>query len=131
MFLTHAIDGLLALAYPQSCKICGASVERRKFGVVCETCWAATRVFKGTEMLCWKCGVLLDFEALPVAADEVRCGRCVTQCFDVARAVGPYKGALRESVLELKRQPRSEEHTSELQSQFHLVCRLLLEKKKK
>src|SRR6266568_7875622 len=32
-----------------------------------------------------------------------------------------------------RRQPdggRSEEHTSELQSQFHLVCRLLLEKKK-
>src|SRR5438309_5194248 len=27
-------------------------------------------------------------------------------------------------------EPRSEEHTSELQSQFHLVCRLLLEKKK-
>src|SRR2546430_13379557 len=29
------------------------------------------------------------------------------------------------------RQPRSEEHTSELQSQSNLVCRLLLEKKKK
>src|SRR6516164_10066358 len=29
------------------------------------------------------------------------------------------------------RAPRSEEHTSELQSQFHLVCRLLLEKQKK
>src|SRR2546429_8968065 len=28
------------------------------------------------------------------------------------------------------RQPRSEEHTSELQSRLHLVCRLLLEKKK-
>src|SRR3989442_9798936 len=27
--------------------------------------------------------------------------------------------------------PRSEEHTSELQSRPHLVCRLLLEKKKK
>src|SRR2546422_9771306 len=26
--------------------------------------------------------------------------------------------------------PRSEEHTSELQSRLHLVCRLLLEKKK-
>ena len=26
---------------------------------------------------------------------------------------------------------RSEEHTSELQSRLHLVCRLLLEKKKK
>src|SRR3989442_3642392 len=30
----------------------------------------------------------------------------------------------------LARQPRSEEHTSELQSRPHLVCRLLLEKKK-
>src|SRR2546422_4350372 len=29
------------------------------------------------------------------------------------------------------RYPRSEEHTSELQSRLHLVCRLLLEKKKK
>src|SRR2546422_5046423 len=30
----------------------------------------------------------------------------------------------------LGRQRRSEEHTSELQSRLHLVCRLLLEKKK-
>src|SRR5438309_7301437 len=29
----------------------------------------------------------------------------------------------------LRSDSRSEEHTSELQSQFHLVCRLLLEKK--
>src|SRR3712207_7426883 len=29
------------------------------------------------------------------------------------------------------REPRSEEHTSELQSRQYLVCRLLLEKKKK
>src|SRR5689334_24615821 len=34
----------------------------------------------------------------------------------------------REIVEENVTQPRSEEHTSELQSQFHLVCRLLLEK---
>src|SRR5689334_23575313 len=34
-----------------------------------------------------------------------------------------------EKVARIK-QERSEEHTSELQSQFHLVCRLLLEKKK-
>src|SRR3989449_11206312 len=32
---------------------------------------------------------------------------------------------------EPRRRPRSEEHTSELQSRLHLVCRLLLEKKKK
>src|SRR5258708_18954146 len=31
----------------------------------------------------------------------------------------------------IQRHPRSEEHTSELQSPDHLVCRLLLEKKKK
>src|SRR2546429_3984523 len=31
----------------------------------------------------------------------------------------------------LSRPRRSEEHTSELQSRLHLVCRLLLEKKKK
>src|SRR2546427_8697674 len=31
----------------------------------------------------------------------------------------------------LSESPRSEEHTSELQSQSNLVCRLLLEKKKK
>src|SRR5467141_5462450 len=30
-----------------------------------------------------------------------------------------------------RRKPRSEEHTSELQSHLNLVCRLLLEKKKK
>src|SRR5438309_2078379 len=37
---------------------------------------------------------------------------------------------LRDWNLLLDRAARSEEHTSELQSQFHLVCRLLLEKKK-
>src|SRR5689334_24662624 len=37
----------------------------------------------------------------------------------------------RGECLRWARVPRSEEHTSELQSQFHLVCRLLLEKKKK
>src|SRR5437867_13155822 len=32
---------------------------------------------------------------------------------------------------EVRPRPRSEEHTSELQSPYDLVCRLLLEKKKK
>src|SRR5256884_1444356 len=34
-------------------------------------------------------------------------------------------------VLEIDLPGRSEEHTSELQSRLHLVCRLLLEKKKR
>src|SRR5258708_27428279 len=36
-----------------------------------------------------------------------------------------------ETGLRSRLRPRSEEHTSELQSPDHLVCRLLLEKKKK
>src|SRR2546430_5751466 len=35
----------------------------------------------------------------------------------------------RTAVSQLRAEPRSEEHTSELQSQSNLVCRLLLEKK--
>src|SRR2546430_6448806 len=38
---------------------------------------------------------------------------------------------LHEPPMALPNQERSEEHTSELQSQSNLVCRLLLEKKKK
>src|SRR5699024_11498114 len=36
-----------------------------------------------------------------------------------------------EAIKRLENDARSEEHTSELQSRFDLVCRLLLEKKKK
>src|SRR5438067_7212830 len=44
------------------------------------------------------------------------------------REAAPEMGCPRRSLLP---EPRSEEHTSELQSRFDLVCRLLLEKKKK
>src|SRR2546422_7651903 len=40
------------------------------------------------------------------------------------------EAAARVSPAFLTRYERSEEHTSELQSRLHLVCRLLLEKKK-
>src|SRR2546427_6054298 len=40
-------------------------------------------------------------------------------------------GATVRWLRDLGARPRSEEHTSELQSQSNLVCRLLLEKKKK
>src|SRR5713226_1081094 len=43
---------------------------------------------------------------------------------DPSRHLGQKRGLFRKV-------PRSEEHTSELQSPVHLVCRLLLEKKKK
>lgn len=75
MFLT---DALLSVLYPQSCRICGASVERRRFGVACEACWKKTQL-------------------------------CEDQC-----AVGWYEGALRESVLLLKRQPHLPRHVVDL-----------------
>src|SRR5689334_23540039 len=56
---------------------------------------------------------------------------CVTmQVFGKSHA---FLGGIDEAIaiLRLCSMERSEEHTSELQSQFHLVCRLLLEKKKK
>src|SRR5947199_3798979 len=43
----------------------------------------------------------------------------------------PARERPRQTVRRRAPRPRSEEHTSELQSLRHLVCRLLLEKKKK
>src|SRR2546429_5605478 len=54
-----------------------------------------------------------------------RPGRRAAQRLDVAGDVMPDADRQRGEV-----GPRSEEHTSELQSRLHLVCRLLLEKKK-
>src|SRR5437867_4956023 len=45
--------------------------------------------------------------------------------------VPPARAAVGEPEDALPHVPRSEEHTSELQSPYDLVCRLLLEKKKK
>src|SRR5690348_18220468 len=45
-------------------------------------------------------------------------------------AAAPKLSAQNIAFNEVARQARSEEHTSELQSPVHLVCRLLLEKKK-
>src|SRR3989449_7683124 len=43
---------------------------------------------------------------------------------------GPGRHGVREGARRPRTRKRSEEHTSELQSRLHLVCRLLLEKKK-
>src|SRR6266478_1936938 len=48
----------------------------------------------------------------------------------VAWVMVPAGAATEQVVMDLARRLRSEEHTSELQSQSNLVCRLLLEKKK-
>src|SRR5258705_4540659 len=50
---------------------------------------------------------------------------------DPASSPGPHRGCRPSGTTTSVRSRRSEEHTSELQSLRHLVCRLLLEKKKK
>src|SRR2546427_7947233 len=71
-------------------------------------------------------------DALPIfdlLADDVRLDRQLTPAAIHQHAQRDALGAA--EVGELIERGRSEEHTSELQSQSNLVCRLLLEKKKK
>jgi ComF family protein len=107
-------DCLLTLAYPQPCKICARSVEQRRFGVACEDCWEATRIFADNETLCWKCGLPALADVALEFRNQVRCLRCDSQSFTAARAVGMYEGALRETLLLLKRQPYLSAHVDEL-----------------
>ncbi|MDQ1637358.1 MAG: hypothetical protein QOF62_697 [Pyrinomonadaceae bacterium] len=98
-------DSCLALLYPQACAVCGDSVESRTLGVACERCWQATQIFTGNETVCWKCGAVSGGVVSPEQREEVRCRRCDADSFTVARAGGTYEGALRASVLALKREP--------------------------
>src|SRR5256884_6401916 len=61
-------------------------------------------------------------DTLRVAKEKYKMGRAMA---------APQIGApVRIVFVQMDKQRRSEEHTSELQSRLHLVCRLLLEKKK-
>src|SRR5256884_2637227 len=84
-------------------------------------------------------------DALPISLSDVPPGTVVLKVTRIGfgpqtRSVTVAAGASAEarfaltpqaSLLEAVVVTRSEEHTSELQSRLHLVCRLLLEKKKK
>lgn len=99
-------DAALALAFPQECAVCGASVEARRDAPACAACWQETRIFSDADALCWRCGALAPGAGV---TDErmgnVRCGLCDEESFDAARAVGAYEGGLRAAVLGLKREP--------------------------
>jgi ComF family protein len=109
MLLTRAsslaYDSLLALVYPQACAVCGGSIESRVLGAACANCWERTQIFSGAETLCWKCGLLSPGTVSPEQREQVRCRRCDADAFTAARACGSYEGALRASVLLLKREP--------------------------
>lgn len=104
--LTSVIyDAALALVYPQACAVCGASVESRHDGVACASCWQTTRIFKEYDTVCARCGAFTEAAINEDRRKTVRCGRCDDDCFDGARASGFYEGALRASILQLKREP--------------------------
>lgn len=95
-------DPLFTLVYPQECRICSKIVEKRKSGVVCEACWNDAEFFTGLETLCKKCGALLS-RSEPLF--ETTCSYCENHFYETARALGPYKGPLAESILHLKKEP--------------------------
>src|SRR5215207_9275123 len=104
--LDRLFDAALALVYPQPCAACGVrSVERRADWPACAGCWGATRLFRGDETLCWKCGAPAGGEVPEGVRPTVRCRRCESEQFTAARACGLYEGALRAAVLNLKREP--------------------------
>src|SRR2546422_2076207 len=61
------------------------------------------------------------------AAFEISCAQFGTNWMKSAPKIAPEMDASPPMTIPTR---RSEEHTSELQSRLHLVCRLLLEKKK-
>src|SRR5689334_23959639 len=74
--------------------------------------------------------ILSLHDALPISV-EARAGEARRDALGIEEQLPDVigGGAHRDLLFDLQG-ARSEEHTSELQSQFHLVCRLLLEKKK-
>src|SRR5689334_24425956 len=66
-------------------------------------------------------------DALPISPSSRACGRTPA----TGRRLSSSRARTTPSGRAARGPTRSEEHTSELQSQFHLVCRLLLEKKNK
>ena len=95
-------DSLLTLIYPQTCHLCGNSVENSADGAACEKCWRKTRIFAGKEVLCAKCGAFLrDYHQ----SVETFCRRCDEHFYDAAKAAGIYGNALSASVVQLKKIP--------------------------
>ena len=109
--LRNIRDGLVGLAYPEECRLCGCAVESWDDGVVCDRCWddpALTRVLGGS--VCAKCGasVASTIGAAECAAPTTPgrlCGLCSSTPYTSARACGVYSGAFEASVLSLKITP--------------------------
>lgn len=95
-------DSLLSLVYPQECRVCGHKVKSLDDGVACENCWAATKIFNGSEMLCSKCGA---FSLDQPITGPATCHHCREHAYDRAFAVGVYEKAIATTIVRLKSEP--------------------------
>src|SRR2546422_5868565 len=73
----------------------------------------------------------IDSQPFTTASPRAQIVLSVFSLTSLSSPSGVELGAERDVRENTLRTIRSEEHTSELQSRLHLVCRLLLEKKKK
>src|SRR5438093_7446304 len=115
-----------------ACRHAAAAAARRS-GVWGESNWNGTRIERRRSMLLLH-SLEADVAMFEAALDEVRphllligaMSLCLPGAIECARRAREMLGDRVAIVL-----GRSEEHTSELQSLTNLVCRLLLEKKKR
>src|SRR5690348_17918791 len=89
------------------------------------TCFAVSVIFFFTDPATTELYTLSLHDALPIYSGDSRLARKPPNCWPTSRISRRRPRTLGSDSLN----PRSEEHTSELQSPVHLVCRLLLEKK--
>jgi len=88
------VDPVLAVVFPSACPQCRALLDQPTRGPLCESCWS--RVGRHGGSVC-SCGT-------PLAGATAACGRCRRGLspFERGFSVGPYDGALRLLVHELK-----------------------------
>jgi ComF family protein len=98
-------DAAITLLYPRQCRVCGLSVESCNGGVACINCWQEFDEQHQSDQLCEKCGLVIRTISPFQSARQRTCGKCDDLAFVLARSCGIYEGALRESVLQLKRYP--------------------------
>src|SRR5690554_836132 len=92
-----------------------------------------------SEFVIWITDILLKWvfksegDNVQLSFSKVELGNYITEQMEVAETKEEMDSEIQifQNALDFSEIKRSEEHTSELQSRPHLVCRLLLEKKKK
>jgi ComF family protein len=115
------VDPVLSLVFPVACPACGLPLDRPSRGPLCEPCW--TQLPRHRDSAC-DCGAPLPNPDLDL------CGRCRRGLadFDRGASLGPYTGALRVAIHQLKYtgKRRAAKRLAEQMSRLAPVQRVLL-----